>query len=112
MPESEKPLPVGKYENFSGTLSRKRGKRDKPYKKQNPLEERGKQKSEYNVQKSFWRRHKMDDIIQLSGSELDAAIDKFFDYYEKSQIKNNKRWWYPEVIRMKDMRNLDITRKK
>ena len=115
MPESEKLLPTGKYERHTGTLNRKRGKREKPYQKLNPLEQRGLpegKNKEYNVQRAFWRRNKMDHVMQLAGQDLDTAIDKFFEDYEKTQIKGNKRWWYPEVIRIKDIRNLDIRNKK
>lgn len=95
-------------------ISKPRGKRGK-YQKLNPMEPRGLPEGknrEYNVQKSFWRRHKMEDIITLSGEELDAAIDKFFEVYEATQKKHDRLWWYPEVIRMKDMRNVDLRHRK
>lgn len=111
MHERENVLPQNKYDDLTGTRSRKRGPRG-PYKKLNPLEERGKQPKEYNVHKAFWRRNTMDQVIELSGEELDQVIDAFFVEYEKVQQKSNKHWWYPEVIRMKDMRHIDIARKK
>lgn len=70
----------------------KRGK----YKKQAPIEPRGEQKNEFRVQKAFWRKYTMDQIIVMTSEELDKAIDNLIEEFAARQIKGNPRWWYPE----------------
>lgn len=73
----------------------KRGYKRKPYKSN--METRGIIGEEFKAVKSFWKKHKMDDIIQLEGEELDKLLNSWIEEYEARQIKQQGRsWWYPE----------------
>jgi hypothetical protein len=62
-----------------------------------PVEPRGEQPREFRVQKSFWRKFTMDEVITWSAAELEEKITKFYDDYEERQLKaHGARWWYPE----------------
>jgi hypothetical protein len=65
----------------------------KPYNVREP-ETRGKTYQETSIVKSFWIRHKMEEVEHLSKEELDAFIDKFYEVYEEEQIKHNPRFEY------------------
>jgi hypothetical protein len=70
----------------------KRGPRG-PYAKR--TDETGKVGRESAAQRSFWKFHKLRDIMVMDPKELEATLDKFFDEYEARNIRNNPRWWYP-----------------
>lgn len=74
-----------------------RKKRDKPY-NYKPLEKRGLKGREGAAVKSFWKEHTMDQIETMTQEELDLAIDKYLDAFIERQIKNNKRWNFPESL--------------
>jgi hypothetical protein len=40
----------------------------------------------------------MDQIETMTQEELDLAIDKYLDAFIERQIKNNKRWNFPESL--------------
>lgn len=48
--------------------------------------------------KSFWKKYKMVDIIQLTPEEIDKKIDEWLVEYEARQIKLDKFWCYPELV--------------
>lgn len=64
--------------------------------KQNRREKelRGFKYKEPSVVASFWIRYKMEEVEHLTPEELDAFIDKFYEVYEKDQIKGNPLFQY------------------
>ena len=75
-----------------------RSDKGRPHKYKNTYETRGSAGKENQVIRAFWKKHKMDDIIQLEGKELDKAIDSWFEGYEARQIKRDRNWWYPTIV--------------
>lgn len=76
----------------------KRSKRA-PYNRKK-VDETGKTGPEYVVQKSFWTEHKVSDMMNITGEELDQTIDKFMDAFIARQLKGNKFWNFPDAYKM------------
>lgn len=81
------------------TVYRGRKKRGPNTNKTRPVESRGQHYSENKILRSFWREHKMDDIIAMTPEELDTTIDTFYTNYENRQRKQNPNWWYPATFK-------------
>ena len=76
-----------------------RSKRTKPYNRKQ-IDQAGMTVPEYMVQKSFWKEHKVSEMMTITGEELDSVIDKFMDAFIARQIKGNKKWNFPDTYRM------------
>jgi hypothetical protein len=59
------------------------------------LEPRGKTYKEPSMINSFWRKHTMDQIEDMTDEELIQAIDKFLDELIGRAIKNDRNWDFP-----------------
>lgn len=57
----------------------------------------GKTFKENAALKSFWSAHKMEDIILLSGKELDKVIEEWILDFQQRQLKRDPFWWYPTI---------------
>lgn len=77
----------------------KRGPRAKKYK--TTLDQTGFTLPESAPEKSFWREHKVVDIMTLDTQELDNLINDYMKSYQERQIKLNPSWWYPVVNKRK-----------
>jgi hypothetical protein len=56
----------------------------------------GKTGKEAKIHGSFWRKYKVEDVMQLDGQEFEELLDHFFIWFEETQRKRIKNWWYPE----------------
>lgn len=59
-------------------------------------ETRGKAGKETKAISSFWKKHKMDDMITKTPEELDEVIETWILQYQETQVSRNRNWWYPE----------------
>lgn len=84
----------------TGSLSRPRAKRGE-YKKLNKYDTSGRKGKEMRIMVSFWRTYTVKEVNSWTEEEFVQNLEAFFNKYEKQQIKNNKRWWYPEGIDLK-----------
>lgn len=78
-------------------LNRPRIKRG-PYKKMDKYDTAGRVGKEMRVMVGFWRTYKVADVMTWTQEELDQKLNLYFEEYEAKQLKNNKRWWYPEAV--------------
>lgn len=71
------------------------------------LDNTGKTGKENKIMTAFWRNNKLEDMMLLTGKELDDHIDKWLEDYKKRQIKRNQFWWFPEPAQatLNDVRN-------
>ena len=46
---------------------------------------------------SFWKTHKVADMMLLSSKELDQVIEEWLVNYQSTQLKRDKFWWYPMI---------------
>lgn len=81
----------------TGALARPRAKRG-PYKKLDKYDTSGRQGKEMRIMVTFWRTYKVKDVMNWTDEEFNEKLEAFFQKYEEQQLKNNKRWWYPEAI--------------
>jgi hypothetical protein len=58
-----------------------------------------KQTSENGAHRSFWRKHKVKDLVDKTPEEIDKLIDAWIIDFEKKALKRNKSWWYPILDR-------------
>lgn len=65
----------------------------------NHFDQTGKIGTENVAQRSFWRKHKVKDLIDKTPEEIDKLIDAWIIQFEKSALKRNKSWWYPILDR-------------
>lgn len=72
--------PKGKYGNYRKTM-----------------DTTGKTSAESRPMMTFWSKYKVDDIMQMSQSELDEIIDTFLNEYAADKIKKDKSWWFPSL---------------
>ena len=73
---------------------RKRGPRG-PYTQK--IDKTGKVGKENAVISSFWKIHKLADIMVMSTEEFEQVLEKFYQEYEARQIKRDFRWNYPII---------------
>ena len=100
---SDKGSPREEYNSVARKSTRNLGKKYNVGK----VESRGEQRKEFRVQKSFWRKFKMDEVITWDAQELENRLIKFYEEYEARNLKaHGHRWWYPEdpKNRVVDMR--------
>ena len=57
----------------------------------------GKTSAESRPVMAFWIKHKVKDIMQMSQSEVDEAIDTFLHEWATEKIKKDKSWWFPTL---------------
>lgn len=81
-------------------------KRRGPY-KTNPMDTTGKTGKELKPMISFWKKHKVEDIMQLDPDELEDVLEAFLIDYEARQLKRDSKWWYPNLglYTLNDVRN-------
>lgn len=69
----------------------------RPRKYNSNYDETGKTTKENIALRTFWREHKVKDIIKLTPDELDKVIDNMLESYQEKQRKKDPNWWYPEL---------------
>ena len=87
--------------NVSARVGKPRG----PYKSNH--DDTGKAGKENAVLRSFWKTHKVEDIMIMSDEEFEAALELFYEQYEARQTDKNPRWNYPIVDKstLQEIRN-------
>lgn len=49
---------------------------------------------------SFWKRHKVSDMMQIDPKDLDPIIDQFYEDNERRQKQNNPFWELPPIRKL------------
>ena len=68
------------------------------------LDETGKTRKENAVERAFWGRHKLADIMVMDSSQLEKVLDQVYEEYEARQIRRDPKWNYP-IERISSMAN-------
>jgi hypothetical protein len=108
----ERQLMVGRPKIVTGKPRSDTGTKRKTYNLKK--ETRGKVGKENNLARAFWGANSMDQMMQLSGQELEDHLEAWFQEFQARAIKRDPSWWYPSLptktineIRNKRMKGVD-----